>query len=107
MKSFNIQEIIGNKGKIVFDDLSTIDISLGIENNNIDDLKEDLLQVELANGNVLDVGWYPSFDIEGHFSVCIIKNYDWMEPFYQKKCNQWNGLNELIKEALRFNLENS
>jgi hypothetical protein len=53
MKSFNIKEIIGNKGKIVFDDLSTIDISLGIE-NNIDDLKEDLLQVELANGNVLD-----------------------------------------------------
>jgi len=106
MKSFNIQEIIGNKGKIVFDDLSTIDISLGIE-NNIDDLKEDLLQVKLANGNVLDVGWYPSSDIEGYFSVCIIKNYDWMEPFYLKKCNQWNDLNELIKEAISFTLENS
>lgn len=88
MESLNIKEIIGDKGKIVFDDLSTIDISLGIE-NNIDDLKEDLLQVELANGNVLDVGWYSSSDIEGHFSVCIIKNYDWMEPFYLK--NVTNG----------------
>lgn len=104
MKSFDIKEIIGNKGKIVFDDLSTIDISLGIE-NNIDNLKEDLLQVELVNGNLLDVGWNPSFDIEGYFNVCVIKDYDWMEPLYLKKCNQWNDLNELIKEAIKFNLE--
>ncbi len=30
-----------------------------------------------------------------------------MEPFYLKKCNQWNDLNELIKEAISFKLENS
>jgi hypothetical protein len=28
-----------------------------------------------------------------------------MEPFYLKKCNQWNDLNELIKEAISFNLK--
>jgi len=98
---FNPQEIIGNTGKIVFDDLSTIDTSLNIE-SNIDHLKEDLLQVELINGSLLDVGWYPSFDSKGCFNVCLVEKHNWSEPVYIKKCNSWNELKEAIAEAINF-----
>lgn len=49
-------------------------------------LLEDLLQVEYCNGILLDVGWYPEFDVNGRFVVQIIKNKDWSSPIYKKEC---------------------
>jgi len=65
-------------GKITYDELSAlrnIDLS-----NQIDFLKEDMLQVEYHDTHLLDVGWYPSFDINGSFQIRVIKNYDWDIP---------------------------
>ena len=62
-------------GKVEFNDMNFInDLNLI---NCIDSLKEDLLQVSYPNNILLDVGWYPSFDINGRFHVRLIKDSDW------------------------------
>ena len=48
--------------------------------NQLEDLKEDLLQVHYENKLVLDVGWYPEFHPNGRFVTYIIKNSDWENP---------------------------
>nr|WP_286671028.1 MULTISPECIES: hypothetical protein [Pseudomonas] len=53
--------------------------NLSIE-HQLQNLKEDMLQVEYPSGFLLDVGWYPSFDTEGCFQVKIIKDFDWDFP---------------------------
>ncbi|KNH26734.1 hypothetical protein ACS77_13615 [Pseudomonas syringae] len=71
------------KGKIVHDDLSplkNIDPA-----NQTDLLKEDMLQVEYPGEFLLDVGWYPSFDITGSFQIRAIKEYDWDTPLFFAK----------------------
>lgn len=80
-------------GKIAYDDLSSlknIDLS-----NQIDLLKEDMLQVEHSESYLLDVGWYPSFDINGSFQIRAIKDYDWGTPLYISKADT---IQMLIKE---------
>lgn len=71
------------KGKIVHDDLSplkNIDPA-----NQIDLLKEDMLQVEYTDAFLLDVGWYPSFDITGSFQIRAIKDFDWDTPVFLQR----------------------
>ena len=48
-------------------------------------LTEDIFQVQLSNGNVLDVGWYPENDPEGEFMAVVVPPlgngwYDWDNP---------------------------
>lgn len=50
--------------------------------DQLDDLKEDMLQVEFPNAYLLDVGWTPSFNINGKFKIVLIKDYDWQKPVY-------------------------
>ncbi|MGF6487361.1 hypothetical protein [Pseudomonas frederiksbergensis] len=71
------------KGKIVHDDFSSLkNIDPA---NQIDLLKEDMLQVEYPGAILLDVGWHPSFDITGSFQIRAIKDYDWDTPLFFAK----------------------
>ena len=65
-------------GKITYDEFSSLQ-NLSAE-HQLQNLKEDMLQVEYPNDFLLDVGWYPSFDTEGCFQVKIIKDFDWDFP---------------------------
>ncbi|RON57280.1 hypothetical protein [Pseudomonas frederiksbergensis] len=88
------------KGKITYDDLSSLentDIS-----SQIDSLKEDLLQVEYSDCYLLDVGWYPSFDINGSFQISVIKDYDWGAPQLFSKARSISALKMQITEAQNF-----
>jgi hypothetical protein len=55
------------------------------------ELNEDILQAVYSDneGNhyTLDLGWYPEFDINGHFTICLIKNYDWENPLMKVNCD--------------------
>jgi len=85
-------------GEIVFNDLSLReDISL---NEQLDFLKEDMLQVEFPDDYILDVGWRPSFDIKGKFYIYLIKNFDWEEPVYSSSAESVNSLEEEINRAI-------
>lgn len=66
------------QGKITYDELSLLQ-DFAIE-HQVHNLKEDMLQVEYPDGFLLDVGWYPSFDIKGHFQIKVVKDHDWDCP---------------------------
>ncbi|MDE6088086.1 MAG: hypothetical protein K2G25_06840, partial [Oscillospiraceae bacterium] len=63
----------------------------------LDELKEDLLQIEYESGYILDVGWYPEFKLKGCFKIFIVKPN---EKIYEKKTRSIKKLRLLIKEAV-------
>jgi len=65
-------------GKINYNDLN-LDKGKSLK-NQIDALKEDLLQVDYNNKYIIDVGWYPEFDENGKFKVYLIEDFDWSSP---------------------------
>lgn len=67
--------------RISYDSLSGLDLSLppaGLA----DDLGEDLLQIETAHGDIVDVGWYPAWHPGGRLRVVTIRNMDWEAPLH-------------------------
>lgn len=68
--------------------------------DQIDLLKEDLLQVIYKNNYLIDIGWYPESDIKGSFLICIIKDYQWDKLIMQKKCKNFYSLNSYLKEFI-------
>ncbi len=86
MKKINIKS-----GKILYNDLNILNKSLS---KQIFSLKEDLLQIEYPDGYLIDVGWYPEFDITGHFKIMLIKDFNWDQPVKDITCKD---LVELIK----------
>ena len=56
-----------------------IDFSRSYE-EQADSLNEDLFQMDLGDGRLLDIGWYPEFDPNGYFRVQVIHNGNWDSP---------------------------
>lgn len=67
----------------------------------LDILKEDLLQVSYYNDYLIDLGWYPEFDQKGNFRVSVIKDYQWDNPILQKSCRDLNLLDEYVHECIK------
>ncbi len=80
-----------------------IDFDLSEEialDKQIDELKEDLIQIIYKNGYILDVGWYPEFDINGSFKTMVVNNYDWDRPIFSKECKNLNSLHKQIIDCI-------
>lgn len=79
-------KIIFKPGVVVYDDFNVKpDLPL-VEQTSL--LKEDLFQVNFADKFLIDVGWYPSFSIDGCFRILIIKDFNWSHPLKaQKTCD--------------------
>lgn len=77
----------------------TINKDITLE-EQIDLLKEDMLQVIYDNGYLIDVGWYSEFDEEGNFRVSVIKDYQWDNPILQRSCRYLNLLDEYLHECI-------
>ncbi len=85
-------------GVIIFNDFSIRDdIPL---DNQLDELKEDMLQVEFPNGYLLDIGWRPSFEIDGQFKLALIKDFNWENPVYLDSASNVIELEEKIQLAM-------
>lgn len=96
MKKYNILGIDFDLELInIFDELSAIDFSQGIE-SQIMVLDEDLLQLSFKSGIIVDVGWYPAFEANGEFIINRIANGCWDAPEYQYSVG-WDK-NELISK---------
>lgn len=65
-----------------------------------DELREDLVQVELPNGDVLDVGWYPEGSLTGGFQVVVVRGADWEAPVAKAEAVTWVGLADAIRRVL-------
>jgi len=91
-------------GKVLYNELDLLNESLPLQ-QQLDVLKEDLLQVENKDGSLLlDVGWYPEFDLSGSFGIQVIKKHDWEKPLYSKNASNVSSLKTAIKEcALLYN----
>lgn len=87
-------------GIVVYDDMK-IDPKKSLE-SQIDNLKEDLFQVNYIDKFIVDVGWFPSFSIDGHFRVVAIEDYNWESPIFQKTCRTLVELDEYLEEAVNF-----
>ena len=97
-------------GKTTYDELSNIDIKNF--KNDLEILKEDMLQAKYDNDFIIDVGWYPSFDENGQFQVRVIKDHQWEPPLILLTANTITELASKLQTAQnivnsRFTTENS
>ena len=69
---------LGN-ARITYDSLSALDLRQGVA-ALVDDLGEDLLQITCANGDIVDVGWYPAWNAAGRLRVVAVRGQDWDAP---------------------------
>lgn len=67
--------------RISYDSLSPLDLRQPAA-ALIDDLGEDLLQITCANGDIVDVGWYPAWNEEGRLRVVAVRDQDWEAPVF-------------------------
>lgn len=86
-------------GIITFDDLSFLKVDQDLS-NQINELKEDMLQIEYPDDVVLDIGWYPCFNIKGAFKVMVIKGANWNNPIYTSSAKDVDGLKTEIISAV-------
>ena len=88
------------RGEVVYWDLYGVDARLPID-QQLDELKEDLAQVQFDADKLLDIGWFPEFSVEGAFVVSLVRNQDWDEPIYRKRCVNLHELGAAVAEAVR------
>lgn len=82
-------------GEITYDELSSLnDSDLTYQ---VHSLKEDMLQVSYPASLLMDVGWYPSFSISGHFQIRTIKDNDWDAPLF---CSRADTIPSLIEKMI-------
>lgn len=85
-------------GVVVYNDIELkMDVPL---KEQVEHLKEDLLQVNFRDSFLLDVGWYPSFSVEGCFKVMVIRNFNWTEPVRELNVKDINSLQEAVQDCL-------
>lgn len=86
-------------GKVIHWDLEEIDAERPLDVQS-DHLKEDLAQISYSGGIVLDIGWYPSFDPKGEFTVTVVKDSDWESPVFRANARDLPLLRQQISRAL-------
>lgn len=92
--------ILGNNYHIenvenIYDEISALDFNK-TELEEVTRLDEDLFQLALNDGVVVDIGWYPSFEEGGEFIIQMIQNSDRDHPII-KISSGWDK-NELIEK---------
>ena len=85
-------------GKVSFNDFN-LDQNIPLE-LQIGHLKEDLFQVDYSGEFLIDVGWYPEFDKNGSFVICVIKDFNWSEPILKKSCRDIKLLKQFMQESV-------
>lgn len=69
--------------KIQYNNFTEYDVDIHGK-NDLSELNEDLLQLYNEKANLtIDLGWYPSHDVNGHYLLLLIKNFDWDSPVEQ------------------------
>jgi hypothetical protein len=101
MKEKAFEQFDFKDGKITYDEFH-IDFSRPLS-EQLYFLKEDLLQVEYMineDNYILDVGWYSEMDPNGTFKIRVIKNFNWLNPLYLKKCKKEKDFFDSLKNAI-------
>lgn len=102
MNKFNnkfLKDIQLKGAKITYDGFDFNPL-ISLENQEFS-LQEDIIQIEISD-YIIDVGWYPSLDIKGNFTVEVIRDYDWDNPLFIKKTNNLVVMKKYLQEAIDF-----
>lgn len=67
----------------------------------LEHLKEDLLQLQLPNGDIVDVGWLPEFDPTGAFHVTVVSAGDWDHPRRREQAGEVSELRRTLMALAR------
>lgn len=63
-------------------------------------LLQDMVEIDLPNGNTIDIGWHPECDINGYYRIVLFKD-QWenkIEEFNTKKTQEvYNIVEEIGK----------
>ena len=86
-------------GFLDFWDLDDVNPDLPLE-QQIDLLKEDLVQITFRNGTLVDAGWYPSFSPNGRFRILVIRNGDWTVPLLEAEARDLTDLLSALTRAI-------
>jgi hypothetical protein len=79
----NQSEINWKSGEVVFWDIDGLDINKHIDSQSElieNDLKEDLVLARFGDVILLDLGWYPEFNLQGEFVLRVVNDADWENP---------------------------
>ena len=87
-------------GHVTYDEL-LLDDSRPLS-EQLDNLKEDLLQIQFPDGYLVDVGWYPEFAHEGAFTVLVTQDADWSSPAWERHCSSIAELREALTASVRY-----
>lgn len=85
-------------GKVVYDDFD-INSELPLS-EQIYSLKEDLFQLNYNDKYIIDIGWYPEFDVNGTFSIVLIEDFNWQHPLEKKSCRDIETLQLYMEEFM-------
>ena len=75
------QPLALGEARITYDSLSPLDLCQPVD-VLVDELGEDLLQITCANGDIVDVGWYPAWNEQGRLRVVAVREQDWEAPVF-------------------------
>ena len=75
------QSLALGEARVTYDSLSALDLRQPVD-VLVDDLGEDLLQITCANGDIVDVGWYPAWNEQGRLRVVAVRGQDWEAPVF-------------------------
>lgn len=64
--------------------------------------KKNLLLIEFGQNNILQVGWVREFGCKGYFLVRGIKDFQWDNSIFEKKCRSLTSLKKNIEKAAHF-----
>lgn len=78
------QSLALGEARVTYDSLSALDLRQPVD-VLVDDLGEDLLQITCANGDIVDVGWYPAWNEEGRLRVVAVRGQDWEAPVFSAR----------------------
>lgn len=69
--------------KIEYNNFTEYDLAIH-DLNDLFELNEDLIQLHNEKANLtIDLGWYPSHNINGNYLLLLVKDYKWDYPLEQ------------------------
>ena len=66
----------------------------------LDELDEDIIQLEMDDDYIVNLGYHPSHTIKGEFKVEIIKKFNREQTLWTKTSKTPHGLFAILQEAV-------
>jgi hypothetical protein len=95
-------------GKVVNWDIDDLDLNKSL-GSQVELLKEDLAQVHFGENIVLNLGWYPEFNLQGQFGLVVVKlknqndpGHDWANPILELRFSELLNFDHKLNQAIEF-----